>query len=424
MKKKLISLLLVSAMAAATAGCGSSVPANSVNSRDDLPGKKIGVQLGTTGDSDATEYEKNDGSTVERYNKGADAIQALKTGKIDCVIIDQQPAEAFVEKNDDLKILSDTFDLEEYAICIAKGNSDLTDKFNSAIEELQKDGTIDSITSNYIGDEAGKHPYETPDGTEYPNGTLTMATNAQFDPYEYYDGDQIVGIDADIAKEICDKLGYEMSDRYLYLLRGLGNTLLIAALAVILGIVLGFLVAIIRSTHDKHGGLNILNFICKVYLTIWRGTPTMVQLLIMYYIILVALDNKILVAVIAFGLNSAAYVAEIVRSGIMSVDEGQFEAGRSLGLNYTQTMRLIILPQAFKNVLPALANEFITLLKETSISGYIAIPDLTKGGDIIRSQTYDAFLPLFGVAVIYLVLVMILTAGVHKLETRLRTNER
>ena len=214
------------------------------------------------------------------------------------------------------------------------------------------------------------------------------------------------------------------SDRYLYLLRGLGNTLLIAALAVILGIVLGFLVAILRYTHDKHGGLNILHFICKVYLTIWRGTPTMVQLLIMYYIMLVALDNKILVAVIAFGLNSAAYVAEIVRSGIMSVDEGQFEAGRSLGLNYTQTMRLIILPQAFKNVLPALANEFITLLKETSISGYIAIPDLTKGGDIIRSQTYDAFLPLFGVAVIYLVLVMILTAGVHKLETRLRTNER
>ena len=203
-----------------------------------------------------------------------------------------------------------------------------------------------------------------------------------------------------------------------------GLVALIAVLAVLLGIVVGFLVAIIRSTHDKHGGLNVLNFICKVYLTIWRGTPTMVQLLIMYYIILVALDNKIAVAVIAFGLNSAAYVAEIVRSGIMSVDEGQFEAGRSLGLNYSQTMRLIILPQAFKNVLPALANEFITLLKETSISGYIAIPDLTKGGDIIRSQTYDPFLPLFGVAIIYLIIVMILTAGVHKLETRLRTNER
>lgn len=220
------------------------------------------------------------------------------------------------------------------------------------------------------------------------------------------------------------QLNFIKDDRYMYLLRGLGNTLLIAVLAVLLGIVVGFLVAIIRATHDKHGGLNILNFICKVYLTIWRGTPTMVQLLIMYYIILVSLNSKIAVAVIAFGLNSAAYVAEIVRSGIMAVDEGQFEAGRSLGLNYGQTMRLIILPQAFKNVLPALANEFITLLKETSISGYIAIPDLTKGGDLIQSQTYDPFLPLFGVAIIYLVIVMILTAGVHKLEMRLRTNER
>lgn len=220
------------------------------------------------------------------------------------------------------------------------------------------------------------------------------------------------------------QLDFIKDDRYMYLLRGLGNTLLIAVLAVLLGIVVGFLVAIIRATHDKHGGLNILNFICKVYLTIWRGTPTMVQLLIMYYIILVSLNSKIAVAVIAFGLNSAAYVAEIVRSGIMAVDEGQFEAGRSLGLNYGQTMRLIILPQAFKNVLPALANEFITLLKETSISGYIAIPDLTKGGDLIRSQTFDPFLPLFGVAIIYLVIVMILTAGVHKLEMRLRTNER
>ena len=220
------------------------------------------------------------------------------------------------------------------------------------------------------------------------------------------------------------QLDFIKDDRYMYLLRGLGNTLLIAVLAVLLGIVVGFLVAIIRATHDKHGGLNILNFICKVYLTIWRGTPTMVQLLIMYYIILVSLNSKIAVAVIAFGLNSAAYVAEIVRSGIMAVDEGQFEAGRSLGLNYGQTMRLIILPQAFKNILPALANEFITLLKETSISGYIAIPDLTKGGDLIRSQTYDPFLPLFGVAIIYLVIVMILTAGVHKLEMRLRTNER
>ena len=207
--KKFAALLLTAAMTVAMVGCGSSVAANTVNSKDDLPGKKIGVQLGTTGDADATAYE-DEGSTVERYNKGSDAIQALKTGKIDCVIIDKQPAEAFVEKNDDLKILDDTFDAEEYAICIAKDNTDLTDEFNKAIEELKADGTIDTIISNYIGDEAGEHPYETPEGTEYPNGKLTMATNAQFDPYEYYDGDQIVGIDADIAKAICDKLGYEL----------------------------------------------------------------------------------------------------------------------------------------------------------------------------------------------------------------------
>lgn len=213
-------------------------------------------------------------------------------------------------------------------------------------------------------------------------------------------------------------------DRYLYLLRGLGNTLVITLLALVIGVVLGFLVAIIRATHDKHGTLKILNVICKIFLTVWRGTPVVVQLMIMYYIILVSMSNKIAVAAIAFGLNSAAYVAEIVRSGIMSVDEGQFEAGRSLGLNYAKTMRLIILPQAFKNVLPALGNEFITLLKETSVSGYIALPDLTKGGDIIRSVTYDPYLPLFGVAIIYLVIVMLLTAGVHKLEVRLRSNER
>lgn len=212
--------------------------------------------------------------------------------------------------------------------------------------------------------------------------------------------------------------------RYMYLLKGLGNTLVITAFALIIGVVVGFFVAVVRATHEKHGGFSILNFIFKIYLTVWRGTPTVVQVMIMYYVILVSVNNKILVAVIAFGLNSAAYVAEIVRSGIMSIDEGQFEAGRSLGLNYRQTMQLIILPQAFKNVLPALANEFITLLKETSVSGYIGMLDLTKGADIIRSQTYEPMMPLLGCAAIYLILVMILTAGVQKLEGRLRNNER
>ena len=168
----------------------------------------------------------------------------------------------------------------------------------------------------------------------------------------------------------------------------------------------------------------LLNFICKIYLTVIRGTPVVVQLMIMYFIVLVSSNNKVLVAVLAFGFNSAAYVAEIFRSGIMSIDEGQFEAGRSLGFNYVQTMRYIIIPQAFKNVLPALANEFIVLLKETSVAGYVGLVDLTKGGDIIRSRTFQAFMPLIGVAVIYLVMVMFFTWLVGILERRLRDSER
>ncbi|MEE0390441.1 MAG: amino acid ABC transporter permease [Lachnospiraceae bacterium] len=214
-------------------------------------------------------------------------------------------------------------------------------------------------------------------------------------------------------------------DRWQYLLTGLENTLLITIFAVLIGAAIGFLVAIIRASHDKNGSLKILNFICRVYLTVIRGTPTMIQLMITYYIIFASVNvSKIFVAVCAFGINSGAYVAEIVRSGIMSIDQGQFEAGRSLGFNYVQTMRLIILPQAFKNVLPALGNEMIVLLKETSISGYVGTMDLTKGGDIIRSTTYEAYLPLFGVAAIYLVIVMLMTAGVNRLERKLRTNER
>lgn len=214
-------------------------------------------------------------------------------------------------------------------------------------------------------------------------------------------------------------------DRYLYIVQGLGNTILITIFAALLGILIGFLTAIVRANHDKTGHMKVGNMICRIYLTVMRGTPTMIQLLIIYYVIFSSVNiPKVLVAMIAFGLNSGAYVAEIVRSGIMSVDEGQSEAGRSLGLNYRQTMQFIILPQAFKNVLPALGNEFIVLLKETSISGYIGLTDLTHGGDIIRGITYSAFMPLVAVALIYLLVVTLLSYGVNKLERRLRVNER
>ncbi len=213
-------------------------------------------------------------------------------------------------------------------------------------------------------------------------------------------------------------------DRWKYIWDGLGVTLQVTFFAVLMGIVLGLLIAIVRSTHDKTGKLKVLNAICQLYLTIIRGTPVVVQLLIIYFVIFGSVDiSKVVVAVLAFGINSGAYVAEIFRSGIMSIDKGQFEAGRSLGFNYAQTMIYIIMPQAFKNVLPALGNEFIVLLKETSVSGYIALQDLTKGGDIIRSRTYNAFMPLLAVAAIYLVLVMIFTKLVNALERRLRNSD-
>lgn len=209
MLKKAAALVMAVCMAAALAACGKAAE-NTVFSVDDLPGKTIGVQLGTTGDIYASDYEA-EGSTIERYNKGNDAVQALKQGKIDCVIIDSQPAQAFVEKNPELTILEEEFAVEEYAMCISKENTELKDAINAALAELKSEGTLDAIISNYIGDDTkGKTPYVSPEGVDRSNGKLVMATNAAFEPYEYYEGEQIVGIDADMAQAICDKLGYEL----------------------------------------------------------------------------------------------------------------------------------------------------------------------------------------------------------------------
>ena len=501
MKKKIrIFLMALMCMAFLTMYVKADAQAKSktIKTVDDLKGAKIGVQLGTTGDIYSSDYEGDkEGTTVERYNKMADAVQALKQNKIDCVIIDEQPALTVAKDNSDLKILEEEFLSEEYAICIAKGNDELTDKINSALEELKSDGTIKSIISNYIGEEKGKHPYKTPEGTKYSGKKLVAATNATFPPYEYYENEKVTGIDIDIITAIGDRLGMKVEiadmefdaiinsvssgkadvgiagltvtkdrlksinfsnsyakskqviivkagkegnkigivekfkknfikdNRWKYITKGLKNTLIIAIFSAILGIILGFLVAFVRVTHDRTGKIKLLNRVCKLYLTVVRGTPMMIQLLIMYYVIFKSVNvDKVLVAVLAFAVNSGAYVAEILRSGIMSVDNGQFEAGRSLGLTYKVTMMSIILPQAVKNVLPALCNEFITLLKETSICGYIGLNDLTRGGDIIRSNTFDAFMPLILVAIIYLFFVQLLTMGVAAMERSLRKNEK
>jgi len=472
-------------------------PQVEVKGEDDLKTATIGVQLGTTGDIYASDY-KADGAVIVEYNKGADAVQALKKGKVDCVVIDEQPAKAFVEQNSDLTILEEPLTVEEYAICIAKGNEELLDRVNAALDKLEADGTIKKIINNYIGENRGSYQYESPKNTSRTNGKLVVATNATFEPYEYVEEGKIIGIDMDISQAIADILGMELKiedmefdsivtsvssgkadmgiagmtvteerlkninfsnpyttskqvivvhngesdttafisaekfkndfivdNRWQYIVNGLLTTLEITLFATILGLVLGFLIAIGRVTCDKTHKCRLLNLILKAYLTIIRGTPTMIQLLIIYYVIFASSDvDKVIVAVIAFGLNSSAYIAEIVRSGIMSIDAGQFEAARSLGFSYTQTMVNFIIPQAVRNVLPALGNEFIVLLKETSISGYIGIMDLTRAGDYIRSRTYDAFLPLILVALVYLIIVVVLTALLGKLEKRLNNDER
>ena len=212
--------------------------------------------------------------------------------------------------------------------------------------------------------------------------------------------------------------------RYWYLLNGLKVTLIVTFFAVILGIVIGLVVSIIKVASANNRKLRPLAFIANLYITVIRGTPVMVQLLIIYFVVFASVDvSQVLVAIVAFGINSGAYVSETIRSGILAVDRGQSEAGRSLGFNSAQTYRYIVLPQALKNILPALGNEFIALLKETAVVGYIGLQDLTMGGDIIRSRTYDAFVPLLTVALIYLLFVMILSAGLKRLERRLRRSD-
>ncbi len=233
-----------------------------------------------------------------------------------------------------------------------------------------------------------------------------------------------------VAKFVLD---FVEKERWRYITNGVVVTLQVTAAALLMGLVIGILIAIVRTSHDQIGKKNLhgfsgfllrfLNKICVIYLTVIRGTPMMVQLMIMYFVILASSTNKFLVAFLAFGINSGAYIAEIMRSGIMSIDKGQMEAGRSLGLGYAKTMQKIIMPQAIKNVLPALVNEMITLLKETSICGTIGLNELTRGGDIIRGVTYDAMLPLLVVALIYLAIVMFFTWIMGLLERRLRESD-
>ncbi|MBQ2281168.1 MAG: ABC transporter substrate-binding protein/permease [Kiritimatiellae bacterium] len=376
------------------AGLVVVVPKDSpIKTIEDLADKRIGVQLGTTGDTHVTE---NKIGRPERYDSSALVCAAIKSGSLDAGVIDIAPAKEFVKRNKDLVIIDTPLTFEEYAFAINQNRQDLLDMFNKTLADMKEEGLIKHIAKNHMGKVSSAPVVE------------QVAEESGF--WEDFKDDL--------------KTNFVDDHRYRYLLDGFFTTIQVSAGAVVLGILIGFLVAVIRSAADQTGKLKLANAICKLYLTVIRGTPVVVQLLIIYFVIFGSVDiSKVLIAVIAFGLNSGAYVAEIIRSGIMSIDKGQLEAGRSLGLSYPKTMVLIILPQAFKNVLPALGNEFIVLLKETSISGYIALEDLTKGGDIIRGQTYNAFVPLMAVAIIYLIVVVFLSKMLALLEKRLKRNE-
>ena len=223
---------------------------------------------------------------------------------------------------------------------------------------------------------------------------------------------------AKLKEDLYKSLIYQ--DRYEYILEGIKNTVIMALFATIIGLILGILIAVIQDAHEKNKNLPVLNFLSKTYVSIIRGTPVLLQLMIIYYVIFKSVEvNGVLVGIIAFGLNSAAYVSEIIKSGINSINKGQMEASRSLGFSYKESMFYVIMPQAIKNILPALGNEFITLLKETSVAGYIGIMDLTKAADIIASRTYDYLFPLILIAIIYLIMTLGLSRLVNLMERKL-----
>ena len=366
---------------------------------DDLKGKTISVQMGTSG----ADYAAGVTSHLIQQDAYTGVVLDLLQGKADCEVVDNTVAQAQVLENPELEVRDILTDAptEYYGFIFSKDNQELCDMINESLARLRENGTLDRIVNYYVD-----HNYD-------------------YIP-SYYDSDQYVEEEDDEESEgfwggLWDRFynDFIKYDRYHYIFDGLKNTLVITALALVIGMVLGAILAMVRSIHDQTGKLKVANAISRVYITVIRGTPMMVQLLLIYYVVFATSDQGILIASVAFGLNSAAYVAEVIRSGITAVPKGQMEACRSLGMPNRTAMSSVILPQSIRNILPALGNESISLLKETSIAGYIGIIDLTRGADIIRGQTYDALFPIIVAAIIYLAIVLVLTYLIRRMERRL-----
>ena len=363
-----------------------------IKSKTDLTGKKIGVQLGSTGDTIVGQLPH---VTKIQFSAVPAVLQELRSGRIDAAVLDNAPAETYIKTNPDLKMLDTKLSEENYAIAMRKDRTDLLDQVNTTIKRVRRDGTYQRLIEKHFSEPLSEQ--------------MSLAN--------IFLGDQ----------------------RYMYLVKGLGVTLFLATISTVIGVVIGLAVALMRISRvyplkfwrksrsarlKRWSEFNPVAWLAKFYTDVIRGTPLLVQLLIMYYVVFGSYQNvpKLVVAALAFGINSGAYVAELIRAGFESLPKGQWEAAQSLGLNYPQTIWYVTMPQALKVALPSLISEFITLLKETSIVGWIGATDLMRGADNIRFQTATAFEALIAAALIYLMLTTIFTKIMTRVEKRLQND--
>lgn len=361
----------------------------------DLNGKKVAVLEGSMSDMIASgenkDYGEVTGATVKRFKNASSAVMELKNGGADAIVIDTIMAEIYSKQTGGLKFYQVEGTEEDTVFCIQKGNTELAELINSGLAKVQEDGTYDAIYEGYFaGDEDNQELLQTPEGDGFID-TL--------------------------------KFTFLEGNRWQYYASGLGITLMVSLLSVLVGTCIGLIVAMMRLSAERKGKKTILSTIASIYVDIIRGTPSVLQLMIIYFAVFHS-NLGYVAAVVSFGINSGAYVSEVIRGGIMAVDSGQMEAGRSLGLGYRDTMRFVIIPQAVKNILPAMGNEFIQLVKETSILGYVGIIDLTKAASYVSSRTYQMFIPLLAAGIIYYLIVKGLTILLSKFERRLRVSDR
>lgn len=366
---------------------------NDIKTFKDLAGLKVAVLEGSTADLIASgenqDYGIVEDAQIVRFKNASSAVMELLNGGVDATLIDSIMAENFCRQTEGLIQTVVKGTENDSVFCVQKGNSEMLTIINTGLAEIRENGTYDEIYEKYFG------------GEEESSVVMDSPSKGFLDTMKF------VFVDG---------------NRWKYYVKGLGITLLVSLFSVVFGVLLGLIVAIIRINEERKNKKTIGGTIAAIYVDIIRGTPSVLQLMIIYF---VAFHSRLgfIAAVVSFGINSGAYVSEVIRGGIQSIDRGQMEAGRSLGLSYGDTMRFIVIPQAVKNILPAMGNEFIQLIKETSILGYVGIMDLTKAANYVSSRTYQMFIPLVVAGIIYYLIVKILTCLLQKYERGLRKSD-